>query len=60
MGDTIRRWMQAAQLLWQKGQGLAEYALLITLIAVASIAIMAVLGGSVFSLYSTASVQFPH
>jgi Flp pilus assembly pilin Flp len=59
MGDMIRRWMRAAQLLWQDGQGLAEYAILITLVAVASIAIMAVLGSTVFSLYSYASAEFP-
>jgi Flp pilus assembly pilin Flp len=52
--------MRTAQVLWQQGQGLAEYAILITLVAVASIAIMAILGGTVFSLYSHASVTFPH
>jgi Flp pilus assembly pilin Flp len=43
----------------QRGQGLVEYGLLVTLISVAAITIMMVLGQSVGSLYSQASGAFP-
>lgn len=43
----------------QAGQGLAEYGLIVTLISVAAIAIVSVLGTSVGSLYSQAHAVFP-
>ena len=58
MQARIQRWGQAAQRVCQKGQGLAEYGLLLVLIAVACVATLAALGTSVVSLYSRASFAF--
>jgi Flp pilus assembly pilin Flp len=54
----IERWRQVASQLRQKGQGLAEYGLLLVLIAVACVATVTALGTSVVSLYSKASFAF--
>jgi Flp pilus assembly pilin Flp len=54
----FQRWGRAAQRVCQRGQGLAEYGLLLVLIAVACVATLAALGTSVVSLYSRASVAF--
>ena len=57
--SRISRWLHDAMQRVQRGQGLVEYGLLITLISVAAITIMMVLGQSVGSLYSQASGAFP-
>jgi Flp pilus assembly pilin Flp len=59
MRSRIEHWLRDAVRRVQRGQGLVEYGLLITLISVAAIAIMAVLGGSVTSLYAQATSVFP-
>ena len=58
MQDRIRAWGRAANRVRQKGQGLAEYGLLLVLIAVVAVASLTALGGSVVSLYSRASFAF--
>jgi Flp pilus assembly pilin Flp len=57
--SRISRWLRDAMQRVQRGQGLVEYGLLVTLISVAAITIMMVLGQSVGSLYSQASGAFP-
>jgi Flp pilus assembly pilin Flp len=57
--SRISRWLRDAMQRVQRGQGLVEYGLLVTLISVAAITIMVVLGQSVGSLYSQASGAFP-
>jgi Flp pilus assembly pilin Flp len=59
MQSRIRRWLQIVMQRVQAGQGLAEYGLIVTLISVAAIAIMSVLGTSIGSLYSQAGTVFP-
>jgi pilus assembly protein Flp/PilA len=43
----------------QAGQGLAEYGLIITVVSIAAVLIMSLMGTSVNSLYSHASAVFP-
>lgn len=59
MQSQICQGIRRAELTWQRGQGLAEYGLILVLIAVAATAVLSVLGGSVSSLYSYASATFP-
>ena len=51
----ISHYLQMLQLRREAGQGLVEYALIIVLIAVASIAILTTLGTSVASVFSRAN-----
>jgi Flp pilus assembly pilin Flp len=53
------QWLRQATRRVQQGQGLVEYGLLATLISIAAIAIMSVMGTSITSLYSQASTVFP-
>ena len=59
MLSRISRWIREAARRVQRGQGLVEYGLLLVLVSIAAIAIMAVLGTSVTSLYSHAANVFP-
>ena len=60
MRSRFSRWLCQAMRRVQQGQGLAEYGLLATLISIAAIAIMSVLGMSITSLYSQATTVWPH
>ncbi len=55
MMDLLLRWWVAVQSRHQTGQGLVEYALILVLISVVSIAIMTTLGQTVSSVFSTAN-----
>jgi pilus assembly protein Flp/PilA len=51
----VMDWMRRLQQNREAGQGLVEYALIIVLVAVVSIAILTTLGTSVSSVFSTAN-----
>jgi pilus assembly protein Flp/PilA len=55
MFTMIAHWLHMAQLRREAGQGLVEYALIVVLIAVVSIAILTTLGSSVSSVFSRAN-----
>ena len=55
MLNLISHYLQMLQLRREAGQGLVEYALIIVLIAVVSIAILTTLGTSVASVFSRAN-----
>ena len=55
MFTLIAQWLEYAQARREAGQGLVEYALIIVLIAVVSIAILSTLGTSVSSVFSRAN-----
>jgi|RhiMethySRZTD1v2_1073278.scaffolds.fasta_scaffold756965_2 pilus assembly protein Flp/PilA len=55
MLDLIAHYMRMLQLKREAGQGLVEYALIVVLIAVVSIAILTTLGTSVASVFSRAN-----
>jgi pilus assembly protein Flp/PilA len=55
MAHTLRYYLDLLALRAGKGQGLVEYALIIVLISIVSIAIMTTLGGSISSVFSTAN-----
>lgn len=59
MRSRIRRWAGVARRAHLRGQGLAEYGLILVLVAVAAASILFVLGNSVASLYSTAHAKIP-
>ena len=59
MRSRLQRWIGDAMRRVQRGQGLIEYGLLITLISVAAVAIMTILGTSVTSLYARVPAVFP-
>jgi Flp pilus assembly pilin Flp len=59
MRSRFRRWIRGVMLRVQRAQGLVEYGLILMLVSIAAIVIMQVLGTSVTSLYSRASVAFP-
>ena len=51
----LMQWMRSIVERHEEGQGLVEYALIIVLISVVSIAILSVLGTSVSSVFSQAN-----
>src|SRR6266540_2210305 len=55
MSNLIAQWLRTLQLRREAGQGLVEYALIIVLVAVVSIAILTTLGTSVASVFSRAN-----
>ena len=59
MRNRIGRWIRQVLAQTQSAQGLVEYGLILVLVSIAAIAIMAVLGTSVTSLYSPANSVFP-
>lgn len=56
MRGRISRWIPSITRGEQPGQGLVEYALLLVLISIASIAILSALGSNISVLYSVANV----
>ena len=58
MRDRMSRYAHVAAQAQQRGQGLAEYGLLLVLVAVVAVAAMAAFGTSVSSLYSRAAGMF--
>jgi pilus assembly protein Flp/PilA len=57
MLDIIRYYANLLAAKTGKGQGLVEYALIIVLISIVSIAVLSVLGGSVSSVFSSANAR---
>lgn len=52
MLDLLWRWWTACDERIQRGQGLAEYALLLVVIGIVAIGMITTLGGSVSSVFS--------
>jgi len=59
MLSRICLWLRRMTGQAQKGQGLAEYGLMLVLISVVCVAVLAMLGQSVTDLYSHVSSVFP-
>jgi Flp pilus assembly pilin Flp len=59
MRSLISQWLRQAMRRLQQGQGLVEYALVLVLISIASIAILSALGSGISVLYSVADVMMP-
>ena len=58
--DTLRRLIAGrGRLQDESGQAMVEYALLISLIAIACFGVVSTMGLSLSSLYSTINAQFP-
>jgi len=55
MFEYVRQYLEYLAIKHEKGQGLVEYALIVVLIAVVSIAILTTLGASVSSVFSRAN-----
>ena len=55
MFEFVRQYLDYLAIKHEKGQGLVEYALIIVLISVVSIAILSTLGTSVSSVFSRAN-----
>jgi pilus assembly protein Flp/PilA len=55
MFEFVRQYLDYLAIKHEKGQGLVEYALIVVLIAVVSIAILTTLGSSVSSVFSRAN-----
>jgi len=53
--EFVRQYLDYLAIKHEKGQGLVEYALIIVLISVVSIAILSTLGTSVSSVFSRAN-----
>jgi Flp pilus assembly pilin Flp len=53
----MNRWLRDAMRRVKRGQGLVEYALLLVLISIASIAILSALGSNISVLYSVSNVM---
>jgi len=53
--EFVRQYLEYLAIKHEKGQGLVEYALIVVLIAVVSIAILTTLGSSVSSVFSRAN-----
>ncbi len=54
--ERVSQWCAAVQTWRQAGQGLVEYALIVVLISIVSIAVMQLLGSSISSVFSSANV----
>ena len=59
MRSSFRRAIRGVMSRVQRAQGLVEYGLIVMLISISAIVIMQVMGTSVSSLYSRATVAFP-
>jgi Flp pilus assembly pilin Flp len=59
MSSRFWHWLRSLSSQVQKGQGLAEYGLLLVLVAVACVAIMTTIGRRVDGLYSHFASVFP-
>lgn len=57
MQRRFSRWLRRAIRRVLRGQGLVEYALLIVLISIASVAILSALGSNISVLYSASNVM---
>ena len=55
MVAVMREWLSKFLSVAEKGQGLVEYALIVVLISVVSIAILTTVGGSVTSVFTQAN-----
>jgi pilus assembly protein Flp/PilA len=55
MRNQVRQYLNLLLLQASRGQGLVEYALIIVLISIVSIAIMTTLGTSISSVFSSAN-----
>lgn len=59
MPSRFWHWLRSLTSQFQHGQGLAEYGLLLVLVAVTCVAILAVVGQSIDGLYSQFAAVFP-
>jgi len=59
MPSRFWHWLRSLTSQFQQGQGLAEYGLLLVLMAVACVAILTVVGRSIDGLYSQFAAVFP-
>ena len=57
MRSQFRRWLRQTMRRVLKGQGLVEYALLVVLISIVSVAILSALGSNISVLYSASNVM---
>lgn len=55
--ELARAWWLVVQARRQTGQGLLEYALILSLVSIAAVAIMIAFGTTVSSMYSTTQAQ---
>ena len=55
MADLMLRWWVELQTRRETGQGLVEYALIVVLISIVSIAVMKLLGSNISSVFSSAN-----
>jgi Flp pilus assembly pilin Flp len=59
MPSRLWHWLRSLPSHVQQGQGLAEYGLLVVLMAVACVAVLTVVGRSIDGLYSQFAAVFP-
>ena len=57
MRSALSRWIRETLMRTHDAQGLVEYALLLVLISLASVAILSALGSNISILYSAANVM---